>query len=225
MKHHLVILLATALMLATGCKHNSYDSGDGELSYMRADFTEAHTVASKQMDYAVTDEGDKVVFAHRYGCDWATKADSTYRSLVYYNKVDGMNEVSVVTITNVPVLHFKTEAKDNKPENKRMDPVVFESAWLSKNRKWINIGFAIKTGQADTPDSKQVIGCFCDEVKTLSDGTKEYHLSLYHNQNNVPEYYSSRMFASIPTDGMSQGDKIIVNIMGYNGLVTKEFTL
>lgn len=224
MKHHLVILLAAAAV-ATGCKHNSYDSGDGELSYMRADFTEAHTVAPKQLDYAVTDEGDKVVFASRYGCDWASKTDTTYRALVYYNKVDGANEASVVAVSSVPVLRFSTAAKDNPTESKCMDPVVFESAWLSKNGKWLNIGFAIKTGKADTNDVTQRLGCFCDEVKTLENGSKEYHLSLYHAQNGVPEYYSSRLFASIPTEGMSAGDKIVLQIMSYNGLVKKEFSL
>lgn len=224
MKHHLIILLA-ATLAATGCKHNSYDSGDGELSYMRADFTEAHTIASKQLDYAMTDEGEKVVFASRYGCEWATKVDTTYRALIYYNKVDGSNEASVVAVSNVPVLRFSTAASDNAIQNKRMDPVVFESAWLSKNGKWLNIGFAIKTGKADTPDETQRIGCFCDEVKTLENGSKKYHLSLYHAQNSVPEYYSSRMFASIPTEGMNEGDKIELQIMSYNGMITKEFSV
>lgn len=223
MKHHLALLIATALTLAS-CKHNSYDSGDGELSYMRADFTEAHTVMSKQLDNAVTDDGDKVVFSHLYSCEWASKADSTYRALVYYNKVDGLNEVSVVAVSNIPVLRFSTKPEDNLPENKKTDPVAFESAWLSKNKKWLNIGFALKTGQADKQDSKQLLGCYCDEVKTLDNGCKEYHLSLYHAQNGVPEYYSSRMFASIPTEGLSQGDKIIININDYKGVVTKEFS-
>ena len=224
MKNHLLAVLAAALMFA-GCKRNAYDDGDGDLSYMRADFTEAHTVAQKQMDYAVTDEGDKVVFSHRYTCEWAAKADSTYRTLVYYNKADEAQTVDVVTVSNVPVLRFSTNPSDNRTALKRMDPVVFESVWMSSNRKWLNLGFAIKTGQADKQDSRQLLGCFCDKVEDLESGGKEYHLSLYHAQNNVPEYYSSRMFASIPLSGLNTGDRIVSSIMSYDGLVTKEFEL
>ena len=33
------------------------------------------------------------------------------------------------------------------------------------------------------------------------------------------------MFASIPLSGLNTGDRIVISIMSYDGLVTKEFEL
>lgn len=54
-------------------------------------------------------------------------------------------------------------------------------------------------------------------------------LRFYHDQNNVPEYYSTQLYvsvllSSIPVQ-LSQGDEIAIVIHTYEGEITKTFTL
>ena len=81
--------LALTTLLFAACTADNYDTGDGKYSYLRADFVEAHTVASGKIDYAITDDGDSVRLNPVVSASWATKRDSIYRALLYYNKVEG----------------------------------------------------------------------------------------------------------------------------------------
>lgn len=216
------LILVSALLALASCKKESYDSGDGELSYMRADFVEAHTRAVRQMDYAITDDGDRVMFSSDIYCGWAQKEDSLYRALLYYKRADGESQSDPVAVSRVPVLTFGMPSDTVRVVT---DPVTFESAWLSSNGKYLNVGFALKTGVPDSGDSKQIIGVVCESIDTLASGNMVYHLTFYHDQNDVPEYYSSRSFASIPTQGMRSGDNIVLSLNSYDGLIEKRFAV
>ena len=100
--------------------------------------------------------------------------------------------------------------------------MIFESAWISKNRKYLNIGLAVKSGTTESQDEqlKQIVGILCDEVTIKGDGTKCYHLILTHNQNGVPEYYTNRAYVSMPLDGVGANDEIELTINTYQGPVT-----
>ena len=74
--------------LAGSCSNDTYESGDGDYSYLRADFVEAHTKAPNEIDYAVTDNRDSLALSPRYRVSWASQADTNYRGLLYYSKVD-----------------------------------------------------------------------------------------------------------------------------------------
>ena len=50
-------LLAIALLLAA-CATETYDSGDGKYSMMRADLVETHTDCAGELVCGVTDDGD-----------------------------------------------------------------------------------------------------------------------------------------------------------------------
>lgn len=150
------------------------------------------------------------------------RSDSMYRALIYYNLVEGTGEASPIAISTVPVLTFGLPSDTVKIVT---DPVTFESAWLSGSGKYLNLGVALKTGLAEGVDTRQVIGVVCESVDTLATGNHVFHLIFYHAQNDVPEYYSSRTYVSIPTAGMRNGDRIIISVNSYSGLVTKEFTV
>lgn len=210
-----------ALCCMGGCTHETYDTGDMELSYLRADFVEAHTVAAKQVDSAVTDEGLTLQLAPYATAEWATTADSIYRALLYYNKVED-GTTKPVAIVSVPVLRCKPLASD---EQLYTDPVVLESSWLSKNGKYLNLGLLLKTGVADGIDALQKVGVVQHDVVTQADGTHLYDLQFFHQQNGVPEYYSARTYISIPLTDMRQGDTIRLSVNTYQGEVVKEFLL
>lgn len=218
MKKHLIIVFAALTLVA--CKKESYDSGDGELSYMRADFGEVHTQTAKILDYAITDDGEKVAFVSKMSCPWALKGDSLYRALFYYKRVDDAHGTEPIAVSQVPVLRFNEPSDTAKLVT---DPVKFESAWMSSNGKYLNLGFAIMTGKAESNDSKQTIGAVCTAKDGAADGTTTWHITLYHAQNGVPEYYSSRMFASIPTEKTKKGDRIIITVNTYGKPFVKEF--
>ena len=59
------ILLFSLVCLLAACTSHDYDTGDGKLSYMRADFALAHSNAVGSIDYIDTDEGNRVFFARR----------------------------------------------------------------------------------------------------------------------------------------------------------------
>ena len=201
------------------CTTTNYDDGDGELSYLRADFVEAHTAAPQQIDYAIDDEGKTIRFAAPFSVKWTEKADTFYRALLYFNQKPTGNEP--ISLQRVYVL-LPTAADEVK--NPKFDPVTFESAWLSRcqlpspntqqGAYYLNLTFLLKTGQPDDEKARQSIGMMSEERNdTLC-------LTLLHDQGTVPQYYSTRIYASIPITG-TQPVKLIVN--SYEGSVVRAY--
>lgn len=211
------LTLITIMFVA--CTADNYDTGDGKYSYLRADFVEAHTVAAREINYAMTDDGDSLVLSPHAAASWAITQDSIYRALLYYNKVEN-SVVEPVSISRIPVVNYRLT---EKTDTIHIDPLVFESAWISKNRKFLNIGFSVKTGKSGTEDNQQTVGIMCDSLIANADGTHDLYLRMSHNQNGVPEYYSSRNFVSISLKGLSSGYIIHLAINTYSGLVNKSF--
>ena len=220
MKRNFIIIGALVVFTLLGCKNDTYDSGDGKYSYIKADFVEAHTVSAKEINYAITDDGDSLVLSPHVSADWAAKSDSDYRALLYYYNT--VNTTTAYSISRVPVVAYHP-LSDFKSIH--TDPVNFESAWLSTNRKYLNIGFYVKTGQQDGSTSSQVISMINDGVVSKSDGTHELCLRMYHDQNGVPEYYSTKGYISIPIDNLPKGYIIHLSINTYDGAITKDFTI
>ncbi len=217
------ILLLCLCGLFFGCTTEEYESGDGELSYLRADFVMAYADANKNISSAVTDEGEQLSWKKNFAPKWAEKADTTYRALLYYNKVEGeVDPVSIVSVS-VPRIRKTSDVKDKV----YTDPVTFESAWKSVNNRFLNLGLQLKTGTPTVIDAKQVIGMLCDTIIQREDGSKDISLRLYHHQNNVPEYYSASLYLSIPFDQLpcdiTRGDVVSITLNTYKGEVRKEF--
>lgn len=260
-----ILFALASLLAASGCTNEGYDTGDGSLSYMRADFVEMYCHEPKKVKSAITDNLDTLNFEPYMAVEWAETADSTYRALLYYNKKDG-GKTEPLSVSYVPVL-IPSKASGNKETHK--DPIDFESAWISKNGYYMNIGFALKNGTIDkagslgeklklignafkkgrmnndtsiedklkkigvalkskvkgNSDAKHVIGIICDTIMTRDDNTREYHYRFYHDQNGIPEYYSTRIYASVPLRGMNAGDEILFTVNTYKGEVKKRFRL
>lgn len=212
----------------SACSNESYDTGDGSLSYMRADFVEANTDGNANIISATTDEGTVLTLSPSLQADWATTKDSTYRALLYYNiaKDNSSNaDVKPIAISDVLVPRILTDKK--AAIIYPTDPVTLETAWLSPNKRYVNLGISLKTGKKDGKIETQSLGiCLYDTVMT-QDGKKYFKLSLIHDQNNVPEYYSTQVYISIPlyrlSTGVSEGDEVQIKINTYKGETTKVF--
>ena len=224
MRRHgfLLGVVACAILLTMACATDDYEKGDGEYSYLRADFVEAHSGAAKRVVYATTDEGDSLVFRDGADCEWTTTPDSVYRALLYSDRHgEAAPYAHFVSMSSVLVLHI--------PEKKRdkvcTDPLTMESAWISANGRYLNLGLYVKTGVDGDGlvEKHQLLGVERDSVVVHDDGHKELYLILYHDQGGVPEYYSTHVYASIPITHLNKGDVINLDVHTYDGVVSRSF--
>ena len=219
-------------LFVTSCSTESYDTGDGDYSYLRADFCEIHTAGTKQVDYAISDDGERISFGKTLNVKWAEGTDTLYRALLYYNRLP--DAAKALSLQPVYVLRPKAPAS---VENPHYDPVAFESAWVSTCQRtdltialdsvsreavthYLNIAFLVKTGQPDDETARQSIGITSEQN---SDGT--WQLTLLHDQGSVPQYYSTRVYASIPLADSQLQRGIIFNINTYDGQKSRAFSL
>lgn len=212
-------------LITLSCTQDSYDKGEGKYSLMRADFVEAHTNGQKQIDFFTTDDGDQFPINKAFTTKWLTTADSTYRCILYYNKVgEGSGKFSAepISISQVPCPKVTPLAELEKPM--KTDPVKFESAWLSKTGKYLNLSLYLMTGTTDDENISQTLHVIQDTIMTNPDATRTSYLRLYHDQAGVPEYYSAQVYASILTKQI-EADSVRISINTYKGEITKSFSL
>ena len=205
-------LLPFSSFLLSSCTQDAYEKGEGEYSLLRGDFAEAVVNSTKQVTKIVTDDGDELFVASPYTAKWIAKADTTYRCMLYYNKVEGKAEVvsmgQVPCATVVPLSQFDKELKT--------DPVKFESTWMSKTGRYLNLSIQVKTGVTDDTAAVQSLAIVSDTLITHPDDKQIRNLILHHDQGNVPEYYSTQVYVSIPTNRID-ADSVRISINSYNG--------
>ncbi len=212
-------------LLLFSCEADNYDKGEGEYSLMRADFVEAHTDGEKRIDYVVTDEGDSLAATPLFSAKGVETADTIYRAILYYNKVrktDGTHVAEpkglslVPTLTAVPVGEMQVPMKT--------DPLQFESLWLATNRRYLNLSIIVLTGKADDEELQQTVALVQDSLVEHADGKRTACYRLFHDQGNVPQYYSSQHYLSIPLSSIL-ADTLRLSIQTYDGLLEKTVVL
>ena len=212
----LLVIITVNCQLSTliSCTQDAYEKGEGEYSLLRGDFAEAIVNSSKQVAKIVTDDGDEMFVTSPYTAKWIAKADTTYRCMLYYNKVEGKAEVvsmgQVPCASIVPLSQYDKELKT--------DPVKFESTWMSKTGRYLNLSFQLKTGVTDDTAAVQSLAIVSDTLITHPDGKQIRSLILHHDQGNVPQYYSTQVYISIPTNRID-ADSVRISINSYDGEV------
>jgi hypothetical protein len=106
----------------------------------------------------------------------------------------------------------------------KTDPVKFESAWLSRSGKYLNLSLYLMTGTTDDEKASQTLHIIQDTIVTYLDASRTSHLRLYHDQAGIPEYYSTQVYASILTQEIP-ADSVHLTINTYKGPITKVFSL
>ena len=206
--------LPLSSVLFSSCTQDAYEKGEGEYSLLRGDFAEAVVNSNKQVAKIITDDGDEMLVTSPYTAKWIAKADTTYRCMLYYNKVEGKAEVvsmgQVPCAAIVPLSKFEKELKT--------DPVKFESTWMSKTGRYLNLSIQVKSGATDDTTAVQSLAIVSDTLITHSDGKQIRNLILHHDQGNVPEYYSTQVYVSIPTNRID-ADSVRISINSYDGEV------
>ena len=219
-----ITILCQLSTVISSCKQDAYDKGEGEYSLMRGDFVEAHIDANKQMVSFVTDDGDQLPLVKPYTAKWIAKSDTIYRCMLYYNKVEQERQYAaeLISIGQVPCAKVKTYEELEKEF--RTDPVKFESMWLSKSEKYLNLFLQLKTGATEDTTAVQQLAFVSDTIITHPDGIRTHHLVLHHDQNRVPEYYSTKAYVSIPVQALA-ADSVCMTINTYSGLRQKTIPL
>ena len=130
--------------------------------------------------------------------------------------------VKVFIVNNVLCPKIKRLQTSALPKT---DPVSFVALWLSANRKYVNITFDVKTGSSGSDADGQSIGAVLTDMTRNADGTLTAHITFCHDQGNVPQYYSSRQYASLAVAQMQDADSASIVINSYKGKVVKTISL
>lgn len=210
------LLTSHSSLLVTSCTQDTYDKGDGKYSLMRGDFAEAIVNSSKQVTKIVTDDGEELPLTSPFTAKWVAKADTSYRCMLYYNKVDGKAEV--ISMGLVPCASLVRLA-DFKQAYKS-DPVKLQSVWMSKSGKYLNMHLQLMVGTPEDTSAVHQIALLRDTIITHTDSTRTCSILLHHDQNRQPEYYSSDAWLSLPVSRMTV-DSFRVSLNTYQGPVVK----
>lgn len=214
------LLLLIAVVLLAACSRDTYEKGNGEYSSLQADFVEAHTNADKLVDYVVTDDEERLNLTSLYAANWLQKADTVYRAAVYYEKENGGARLVSMSRVSVPPI----TPKDSLKSGVKTDPIALESLWISKNKRYLNAGFYLKTGATNDENSVHRLGIVADTLVTNADNTHTLCLRLYHDQGGVPEYYSVHSYFSLSLENLT-ADSIRLTINTYKGEVVKTLNI
>lgn len=200
------------------CETDNYEKGEGKYSLMKADMAELSVNGQKYATSFLTDDGDNYQLINPYTAKWIETADTTYRTIIYYNKVEsGQAELKTIStvVTLQPIEHWRLK---EQPQ----DPVGFESAWLAKNRRYLNIGLLVKTGRVSDEELPHQIGLAQDTVITHADGRHTVYYRLLHDQNGIPQYYTNRRYVSILMP-QPLPDTIAFSLKTFDGTVRRTF--
>lgn len=210
---HVFLFITTCAVLLTSCSHD-----EANISGMEAEMCTMPTRSGGIITYVVTDKNENLSFIQPATIAWAEKADTIYRALLYFRR-EGVNIVPVAA-EQVLLLRPKTR-QEMKNVPKADDPLTFVSGWYAKNGKYLNLTVDIKTGTPEDNGSHN-IAMLCDTVKTSPTG-KRYCYRMLHERNGVPEYYSVRVYFSVPAEDINAGDTVDVTIPTYDGEVQKQY--
>lgn len=226
-----IIAAVTTLLLVTACHIGAYDTGDTRYSYLRADFAEVHTNSEGAVNTAVTDDGDSLMLAPALRTVWTIRPDTLYRALLYYNKGEADSAQSPAASHALPVtgigasqVYVLRPLTDYSGVSGLNDAVGFQSCWLSANKRYVNVALVLKSGQADQPDKRHILGLIRDSIVTDLQGRRTFFCRIYHLQNGVPAYYSNTVYVSIPTSGFHAGDALQLTIkIRENNFIVRKF--
>jgi len=225
MTRHIFHILAIA-MVATlaACESRTYEEGDSSYSYMMADLCEAQTNSDCSVDFVVMDDGTRKQLTEAQKTDWAERPDTAYRALIYYNNVEtsgATGSIELLSIQRVPVV--KPLRGINASEI-AIDPVSLVALWKSDNGKFLNCRVNLKTGTADADSNGQTLGVVETGVTRAADGLSCSHITLLHDQGDVPEYYSQTMIFSLPL-AFIDADSISFNVHTAEGISNHRFAV
>lgn len=222
MKYHQYLIAATAVgLLSVACTNDGYDTGDGNLSYIKAEFVLLATNADGTVDKATTDDSATLQMENPFKQTWAERPDTVYRALLYYDTTDNGAPVKARSVRQVPVVGL---VDSERVKDFNDSPLGVESVWMAHNASFANLSLLLKTGKADQDDMRQTIALVADSVYTDTDGKRHLALRLLHDQGNVPQYYTTTQYVSIGRATFDGADSLDIRLNTYEGVVVRHLS-
>ena len=217
-KYILPLCLFTSLLFS--CETDSYEKGEGRYSLMQADMGELTVNGEKKAMAFTTDDGDSYTLTSPVAAQWIQTADTTYRAIIYYNKVEN-SQAELMGLSAIPTMQ---PVEHWRFKEQPQDPVGFESAWLAKNKKYINLGLLFKSGYVDDTMGNHVVSVAQDTVLVNADHTRTAYYRFLHGQNETPEYFTNRHYVSILLP-QEHPDTVCISVTTYNGVIKRTFAV
>ena len=219
MRKSLSLLYASALLLA-GCQTDSYEAGQGRYSLMQTDLADVAVDGDKKAVSFTTDDGDQYTFTSAATAQWIQTADTTYRAVVYYNKV-ASGQAEALGLSAVPTVIPKESWRFKET---RQDPVGVESIWLSRSRKYVNMGLLFMSGYVDDVLGRHAISVAQDTILVNADQTRTAYYRFLHDQGDTPQHFTSRHYVSILLP-QQLPDTVCLSIVTHSGTVSRRLAL
>lgn len=205
---YIIAAIATTL----SCEHNAYETGDGDLSYMRADYADI-TITKHEVSNITTDNDVNLIPPHDIAVSSDLPQDTMLRRLIHYNMTAADQPIQLLRLTPVSIL---TPHSPDEEGTMRTDPVKLAAAWLSANRRYINLQLGIMTGNAADPSVVRSLRIVCDSTHTTGRG--HAFLSLRYDNAGTPEYYTEDLYVSIPASSITSADTVTITVNTYSGV-------
>lgn len=213
MKKFIAYIFSVVMMLAvSSCESNGYDTGDNGYANLRSDYVDIHVV-NNQVKSIVTDDDVSLKFNNDLTLK-TEKADTTVRRVMYYNVVSTSEPVDIFSMGEVSIM---SPIDKSKVKTIKTDPLTLEAAWMAKNGKHANISLGLMVGNAAASTDYHTVALVRTSVSNVGKGCVNY--TLYHDQGDIPQYYTSKAYLSVIPPAMQDTMKITINT--YTGIVTK----
>ena len=202
------------------CTVEPYETGDTSLSYLMAEMVDMHVVG-REIKSIVTDSDERLAVSSSYLLpEKMEHRDTTYRMMLYYNK-EGNKPIELKSLRRAHVVKASDKQSSLTIHD---DPVKLISVWKAQNSSYINMSLGLMVGNAENEDAVHKVGLVVNSVETIADGSKTYYLTLHHDQDSIPEYYTQTVYLSVPLKEYSAGDRICIRMNTYSGWIEKIFT-
>ena len=202
------------MAVCCACENRFYDAGDGKYSFLYTDYVDVD-VKGGIIHGIVTDDGTSLNIPQGKRLDIEPK-DTMLRWLLYYNKRNANTPIEIVGNTPVRILHPYTA---EEVKTIKTDAVKVTSVWQSANGKYLNLRLGLMTGNATSPDQKQQLFLVRTACHSINKGKATY--TLYHDQHDVPQYYTQEYFFSMPYP--IEQDTVEVHIQTYSGEFIEQY--
>lgn len=214
--------MAGAIAATSSCSNDPYETGDGALSYLHADYADI-TVSNATVADILTDDDVHLVQAKPLAVSSELPPDTMLRRLVHYSRTDASSAIEILQLTPVAIVMPRDPADVTVTQR---DPLKLTAAWLSRNRRYLNLQLGIMVGNSAGEEALQQLQFACDSIHTEDKGA--IFLSLRHDQAGMPEYYTEDVHVSLPIGRLVpqqtvEADTISLTIDTYAGRLTKLF--
>ena len=215
--HCIWVLVVTFLVVS--CTVDPYETGDTSLSYLKAEMVDMHVVG-REVRSIVTDADERLSVSSSFLLpEKIEHRDTTYRVMLYYNKV-GNKPIELKSMRQAYVVRPSDRQSSLTLKD---DSVKLISAWKAQNGNYLNLSLGFMTGNMDDDGAVHKLGLVVDAVETMGDGSRTYYLIFHHDQDSIPEYYTQTVYLSIPLKDYAIGDRICIKMNTYSGCIEKSF--